>query len=57
MTKHIVVLLMMDTKEAKSDVNGQKEKLCFWLLCIRKGQKKTKKMFQNHIDPLYIGPD
>ena len=36
MTKHIVVLLIMDMKEAKYDGNGQKEKVCFWLFCIRK---------------------
>ena len=36
MTKHIVVFLIMDMKEAKSDVNGRKEKVCFWLLCTRK---------------------
>ena len=47
MTKHIVVLLIMDIKWAKSDVNGRKEKVCFWLLCIRKWQKKTNKCFKN----------
>ena len=36
MTKHIVVLLIMDIKEAKSDVNGWKGKVCLWLLCIKK---------------------
>ena len=36
MTKHIVVLLIMDMKEAKFDVNGRKGKICFWLLCVRK---------------------
>ena len=36
MTKHIVVLLIKDIKLAKSEVNGRKEKVCFWLLCIRK---------------------
>ena len=29
MTKHIVVMVIMDMKEAKSDVNGRKEEVCF----------------------------
>ena len=55
MTKHIVVLLIMDMKEAKSDVNGRKEKVCFCdfvLDCYKRNHKKVLK----HIDPLYIGP-
>ena len=36
MTKHVVVLLSMDLQSSKSDVNGQKTKIRFFLLWIRK---------------------
>ena len=47
MTKHIVVLLIMDMKEAKSDVNGRKEKVCFCYFVLESAKKKTKKGFKN----------
>ena len=47
MTKHVVVLLIMDMESTKSDVNGQKKKLRFWR--IKKNVTKTAKNRFKHV--------
>ena len=57
MTKHGVVVLIMDIVSANYDVNSQK-KTCFFATLYQKVTKKqTKKLFQKHIDPIYVTPD
>ena len=56
MTQHVVVLLIMDMESAKSDVNGQMTKICFWYFVL-KSDKNPKNTFQKRIDPIYIGSD
>ena len=36
----------MDTKEAKSDLNGRKEKVSFWYFLLESDKKKKKKKFK-----------
>ena len=42
MTQHIVVLLIMDMRSAKSDVNGPKKKYAFDLFFIKTVTKTPK---------------
>ena len=57
MTKHGVVLLILDMESAKPDVNGRKTIIWFCSFVFESDKKKTKKMFQKRIDPIYIGSD
>ena len=53
MTRHVVVLLIIDMESAKSDVNGRKTKMCFLLLCIKKWQKPKKYVSKTYRPNLY----
>ena len=53
MTRHVVVVLIMDMESAKSDVNGRKTKMCFLPLCIKKGQKPKKYVSKTYRPNLY----
>ena len=46
MTKYGIMLAIMDMVSAKSDVNAEKEKVCFCVF-YWKIDKNTKKRFQN----------
>ena len=50
MTQRVVVLLIIDTESAKSDVNGPKKEVRFWRTLIKTRHKSVLK----HIDPNYI---
>ena len=43
MTQDAVVLLIMNMGSANSDVNGQKKKVHFWRILIKKSDKNTMK--------------
>ena len=48
LTQNVVVLLIMDMESAKSDVNGPKKKVRFWLILTTKKVTITpKNNFQN----------
>ena len=55
MTKHVVVLPIMDIVSAKSDVNGWRKKLVFEYLVL-KSDKKPQKVFGKLKNPRFIGP-
>ena len=54
MTKYGVILAIMDMAPAKSDVNGSKKKVCFFLrILMKKGQKHQKVGFSPYRPKLY----
>ena len=51
MTKYGIMLAIMDMVSAKYDVNGEKEKVCFFFAYLLKNWQKHQKKVSKHVDP------